>query len=287
VQIPIKLVKAFTTDKSQGNPAGVILDADSMNEQQMLGIAAELGFSESAFVQPSNQADFRVRFFSIKEEVDFCGHATIATFHTLLEQGKIVLGDKEQVTATQETQAGVLSVTCHKDGKIVMSQSNPVFGYIEQDSAEIAKLLGIGAETILDTPIQVVSTGTPKLMIPIDSLATIRKIQPDLPGISDYCRELQVKGFYPFTTETLKNTSNFYARQFNPRAGINEDAITGIAAGALGCYANKYGLVRSEGSIVVEQGYDMGMGGEMYVDATNGVTVGGYAATYGERALTL
>jgi PhzF family phenazine biosynthesis protein len=124
-------------------------------------------------------------------------------------------------------------------------------------------------------------------MIPIDSLATIRQIQPDLPGISDYCREHQVKGFYPFTTETLNNTSNFYARQFNPLAGINEDAITGIAAGALGCYANRYGLSKSGESIVVEQGYDMGMGGEMYVNVTNSVTVGGYAVTYGERALTL
>lgn len=288
MQITAHLVKAFTTDKAQGNPAGVILGADSLTEEQMLHIAAELGFSESAFVQASDKADFKVRFFAVTQEVDFCGHATIATFHILMEQGKIALGDKTSATVTQETKAGILPVTCSRDGKLVMTQQNPVFGYIEHDPTSIAKLLHLEPRELhSDTPIQVVSTGTPKLIIPVRTLQTLRKITPDLSGISDYCREHGAKGFYPFTPETLSDAADFYARQFNPLAGINEDPITGIAAGALGCYAQKYNLGAGKSRFIVEQGYDMRMGGEMYVDVTDGVKVGGQAATYGQRDVVL
>lgn len=287
MQVSVQLVKAFTTDKSQGNPAGVVLNADELSDKQMLRIAAELGFSESAFVQYSTKADFRVRFFSVKQEVDFCGHATIATFHALIEQGKIVLDGKDQTTLKQETKAGILPVVCHQDNKIVMGQNDPVFGSIESDKSVIAALLNIEPVSLADTPIQVVSTGTPKLMIPIASLESVRSIQPDFSGISEYCRAHNIKGFYPFTTKTLRDSSDLYARQFNPLAGIDEDPITGIAAGALGCYADKYGLVKGKQQIIVEQGYDMNMGGEMYVDVSDGVMVGGYAVTYGERTVTL
>ncbi len=277
----IFLVKAFTKDTTTGNPAGVVLGADNLSDEQMLHIAAELGFSESAFVSASDVADFRVRFFSPKQEVDFCGHATIATFHTLVEQGRILAPGADKRTVTQETKAGVLKVTCHGDGKIVMSQNAPEFGAIETDRASIAELLGIKPENILDHPMQAVSTGTPKLMIPIDSLKTLQAIQPNLEGIAAYTK---ARGFYPFTAETLDPKADFQARQFNPAAGINEDPLTGVAAGALGCYAKKYNLVSKE-QIVIEQGYTMNMGGQMFVDVSDGVKVGGYAVTFGKKEL--
>lgn len=274
------LVKAFTKDKATGNPAGVILDADNLTDEQMHHIAAELGFSESAFVSSSDIADFRVRFFSPKQEVNFCGHATIATFHTLIEQGRILPRTSKR-TVTQETKAGVLRVACHADGKVIMNQNQPEFGYIEEDRAKVAALLGINVEALLNHPIQAVSTGTPKLIIPVDSLKTLQAIQPDLNGISRYS---QAKGFYPFTTQTLDPSADFQARQFNPAAGINEDPITGVAAGALGCYAKKYSL-SSKDQIVVEQGYTMNMGGQMFVDVSDGVKVCGYAVTFGKKKL--
>lgn len=277
------LVKAFTKDKATGNPAGVVLDADNLSDEQMLHIAAELGFSESAFVSASDVADFRVRFFSPKQEVDFCGHATIATFHTLVEQGLILASGAAKRTVTQETKAGVLKVTCHADGRIVMSQNAPEFGAIETDRDSIAELLGIKPENILDHPIQAVSTGTPKLMIPVDSLKTLQAIQPNLEGIAAYAK---ARGFYPFTTETLDPKADFQARQFNPAAGINEDPLTGVAAGALGGYAKKYGLV-SKDQIVIEQGYTMNMGGQMVVDVSDGVKVGGYAVIFDKKEMTL
>lgn len=285
MQVTIQLIKAFTKDKTQGNPAGVVLDANGLSDAQMQKIATQLGFSESAFVQVSDEANFRVRFFSVSQEVDFCGHATIATFYALLKAGRVAFGNSSEVTLTQQTKAGVLKVTCHSDGKIIMTQADPQFGFIEPGAARIATLLGLPKTALLDLPIQSVSTGVPKLMIPVATLSDVQKITPDLPGIADYCREQSVKGFYPFTAETLQPESDFYARQFNPAAGINEDPITGVAAGALGSYAKKYELTAGKQTIIIEQGFGMNMGGTMFVDVTSGVRVGGYAAEFGKTTL--
>ena len=87
--IKVYTLNAFTDDVSGGNPAGVVLDADNLTEKQMQGIAKKVGFSETAFVMSSDSADFRVRFFTPSDEVDLCGHATIATFKLLLLKGRI------------------------------------------------------------------------------------------------------------------------------------------------------------------------------------------------------
>lgn len=278
----VYLVKAFTKDKTQGNPAGVLLDADGLTDTQMISISADLGFSESAFIQQSTVADFRVRFFSSKNEVPFCGHATIATFHTLVELGMLTFNGKKELKITQETQAGILPVFCHKDGFIIMGQNEPEFGSIESDRTLIAKLLSISPDEILPRPIQSVSTASSKLIIPVASLAVLQKIKPDLAGISAYSERTGVRGMYPFTTETIDPDSDFHARQFNPLIGINEDPITGIAAGALVSYIVKHGLSTKK-SFVIEQGYGMNKGGKMYVDVAEGVRVGGYAVTFGHK----
>jgi trans-2,3-dihydro-3-hydroxyanthranilate isomerase len=283
-QVTAVLVKAFSKSKEAGNPAGVITDASGLSATQMQAVAKDLGFSESAFVTPSDKADFRVRFFSPTQEVDFCGHATIATFHALIEQGRAASKDAAKKKITQETNIGVLPVLCEALGKVTMVQTTPVFGAVEQDRAKIAGLLGIHPSALLALPIQVVSTGTPKLMIPVNSLKTLHAITPNLAEITAYCKDGEARGFYPFTSETMDPNAHFHARQFNPLAGIDEDPITGIAAGALGCYATKYELSNSQ-HMIIEQGYTMSMGGQMFVDLSQGVQVGGFATTFGERII--
>jgi len=280
-QSAVFLVKSFTQDKNFGSPTGIVLDADDLSEQQMQAIATKLNFAESAFVLASEKADYRLRFFAPNHEVALCGHATIASFHLLAEQGRITFGEKDHVILTQETSAGLLQVTCHKDGRVVMSQKEPTFGVIETDCDRVAGLLGISAADFLDYPVQVVSSGTPKLLVPLNSLKALRAVTQDSEGIKQYCRETEAKGIYPFTMESPIPDTDFFARQFNPLADENEDPLTGVAAGALGCYAKKYKLLAKE-QFIVAQGYDLNMGGNMLVDVTEGVRVGGYAVTYGE-----
>ena len=167
------LVKAFTKDKNQGNPAGVIFDADKLLDHRMIDISKELGFSESAFVIKSNIAKFRIRFFTPIQEVDLCGHATIATVYALLKKRKIYLGRETSKTVTIETGAGIIPAEIHKDGLIVMTQKEPQFWGDEHSKNEVAKLLGISMDEVMDYPIQTVSTGTPKLVVGVNSLLII------------------------------------------------------------------------------------------------------------------
>ena len=69
---------AFTTDPAGGNPAGVVLDARGLTDAQMQQIAADVGYSETAFFSPREDGAFDVRYFSPRAEVTFCGHATVA-----------------------------------------------------------------------------------------------------------------------------------------------------------------------------------------------------------------
>ena len=149
----------------------------------------------------------------------------------------------------------------------------------------IAKLLNLNANHLLNYPLQSVSTGgVAKLMIPVDSLISLKSIKPDLAGIKNYRAHGDCRGFYPFTSQTMEAGSDFHARQFNPLIGIDEDPITGIAADALGCYVQKYGLTDKD-QLVIEQGYILGKGGKMYVNLRGGVKVGGYAVTFGKRKI--
>lgn len=286
MKVPVELVKAFTHDKEQGNPAGVVHDANHLEDEQMLSIARELGFSESAFIQHSDKADFKVRFFAAKQEVDFCGHATVATFFSLVEQGTIKIGDDGITSVTQETKAGVFPVDCHKDGRIMMTQGDPVFGEVEEDKGRIAGLLGLDIDDLSDDlPMQVVATAVPKLIIPVRSLAALRKIKPNLEGISDYTQQNEARGFYVFADETHSGNADFAARFFNPLIGINEDPATGVAAGPLGCFADRYVFKGDKKQMVIEQGFDMGKSSTIYVDLIGKVLVGGYAASFGQTEL--
>src|ERR1700712_1080774 len=70
---------AFTDDPAGGNRAGIVLDASGLDDASMQRIAADIGFSETAFLIPTGPTTAAVRYFSPIAEVPFCGHATIAS----------------------------------------------------------------------------------------------------------------------------------------------------------------------------------------------------------------
>jgi PhzF family phenazine biosynthesis protein len=285
MKITVNLVKAFTKDKDQGNPAGVVRNANSLTSPQMLKIAQHFGFSESAFIQTSTAADYRVRFFSVLQEVDFCGHATVATFFSLVQTGLISPTQDKPVTVTQETGLGVLPVTCFADGKVMMTQKAPAFGGVLSDRSDVANLLGLEMQMLADLPIQVVSTGVKKLMVPVSDLSALRAIKPDLSAIINHGREHDYSGVEAFTSESFTDAGDFATRNFSPSVGIDEDPATGIAAGPLACYADKHIFDGQKKSLVVEQGFDMAKASIIYVDITNEVLVGGYGASFGSSVL--
>ncbi len=280
----VHLVKSFTTDPDAGSATGVVLDAEALHDEEMMAAANVLGFPETAFVTGSSVADARVRFFSPRREVEFCGYATLATAHVLSECGRAVRETSGRVRLLLETGVGPIPVLRNSDGVIIMRQRAPEFRPPECDRSRVAALLGIDLDAITDAPIQTVSTGTPKLLVPLRRLAALRAVVPDLDGIEAYDAETGNRGFYPFTAETLDPLHDFIARQFNPTFDRNEDPITGVAAGALASYAHRY-LSPAQEVYTIEQGFFLGKGGTMTVDLRGGVHVGGEAVTFGERDL--
>ena len=264
MEIEVYTLNVFTKTANGGNLAGVVLDADFLSSDEMQKIAKKIGFSETAFVQKSNNADYKVIFFTPDGEVDLCGHATIAVFYLLADKGIIQAGEY-----TQETKAGILKIECMEDGVIYMNQCNPKF-YEILDKKEIADTLNIDADDIMDDlPIQIVSTGLKDILIPIKSLKTLCDIKPDFDKISHISKKYDVIGYHLFTLET-KYDSTAHCRNFAPLYDIPEEAATGTSNGALSCYLYKHGIILEKNikSLVFEQGYSMKNPSSILADLT-------------------
>lgn len=100
---------AFTRQAGKGNPAGIVLAAEEFSNDDIQSIATSIGFNDTAFVLPSLTADFRIRYFAPRREVDLCGHATIAAFAALHRQS-LLPPNKMDGIYTLETKSGVLPI---------------------------------------------------------------------------------------------------------------------------------------------------------------------------------
>ncbi|BBM82235.1 PhzF family phenazine biosynthesis protein [Candidatus Uabimicrobium amorphum] len=243
-------VNAFVQNNRGGNPAGVVTNSENLSEQRMQKMAHEMGFSETAFISSSQQADFTIRFFTPNKEVDLCGHATIASFHLLQEQQRIHTG-----RYTMETKAGILNIDCLEDGTIYMQQNVPQFCEVVPPS-EIVPCLHL-EKSKFSHDIQVVSTGLRKIFAPICDLATLESIAPNYDAIIEVSKKYSVTGIYCFTLEVESCTAR--CRNFAPLVGIYEDAATGTSAAALSCYLVQHRLQKVEActQFSFEQGYSI------------------------------
>ncbi|WP_047155417.1 PhzF family phenazine biosynthesis protein [Aneurinibacillus tyrosinisolvens] len=253
MDVQVYTLNAFAKEKHGGNPAGVVLDADSMLEEEMQKVAQKIGFSETAFVEKSSHADFKVRFFTPNHEVDLCGHATIATFYLMVSQKLIRYG-----TYTLETKAGVLEVNVKEDGNVFLTQALPQF-YEEINKQIIADSLLISSdELVYDLPIRIVSTGLRDILVPIRNIDVLDKINPDFNQIIEISKKYDVIGYHLFTLDTQTNAIA-RCRNFAPLFSIPEESATGTANGALSCYLYKHGKIASNQAdqLIFEQGYIM------------------------------
>ncbi len=225
----------------------------------MLRIAKDVGFSETAFVMNSDLANYMVRFFTPVDEVDLCGHATVATFNLLRDIGIITTGNY-----TQETKAGILKLQIF-DKCIYMEQNLPKY----YDVVDKHKIYGCFenqlTDYISDLPIQIVSTGLKDIIVPVKNLDSLFALQPNLEMINEISSKYDVVGIHAFCLETLHN-GEAHARNFAPRYGISEESATGTSNGALACYLKKYVNRHFNGKFVIEQGYSMKRPSKILVD---------------------
>jgi PhzF family phenazine biosynthesis protein len=232
-------IDSFTKEKFKGNPAGVVVNAEGMNDYQMQQIARELNNSETAFLFPpdTNDCDGIIRYFTPSTEVPICGHATIAAMYA-----KALEDNLDSCVLRFKTKIGILPFEIIKDNadyQIVMTQGafelSPAFD--KDITSRMIPALGLEAADIDERcPIQIASTGHSKVMIGIKSRKKLNSLSPNYNALAELSEEINCNGYFVFTLDSDDKNILTYGRMFAPGIGINEDPVTGNANGPLGGY---------------------------------------------------
>lgn len=268
---------AFSTDPAGGNPAGVVLDATGMPDQAMAETAADVGYSETAFVMPRADGGLDVRYFSPLVEVPFCGHATIALAVAYAQRhgvGRLRL----------HTKAGLVDVSTSEaaSGSVVATLVSvpPRSAPMSHDSlAELLTSLRWSAHDLdPDLPPRAAYAGAWHPIIAAASRARLSNLDYDMPTLADLMRR---EDWATIDLVWREAETVFHARNPFPPGGIVEDPATGAAAAALGGYLREMGLVPVPSTITVYQGHDMGRPATISVtipaDPGSGIEVSGIA----------
>ncbi|MBR3428169.1 MAG: PhzF family phenazine biosynthesis protein [Bacteroidales bacterium] len=243
------VVDAFTNQPFGGNPAGVVLlESERFPEEKlMLQIAAELRYSETAFIRLHSDKEFTIRYFTPKAEVELCGHATIASFYLLHHEG-LASG-----TCLCHTLAGDLRIEAGE--KVMMQMAMPRIIATIEETDEIYKALGV-SDYQLSMPMQIAYSGLPDLMIPLSDVNTLQTLNPDMEAITAITKKYDAVSFHVFAFANDGYTA--HVRDFAPLYGVPEESATGTANAALTYYLQQNGCLGIEAECAFMQGEAMG-----------------------------
>ncbi|MFC9973032.1 PhzF family phenazine biosynthesis protein [Spirillospora sp. NPDC127200] len=256
---------AFSTDPEGGNPAGVVLDASGLSAADMLSIAAELGYSESAFLTdpPEGLGEpgraFTLRYFSPKMEVSFCGHATVATAVALAER----IGPGPLTFATK---AGAVPVEVDADLRATLTSVEPHVEDAEDVDLALTALHWDAADLDPAFPPRVAYAGARHLVLAAATRERLADLDYDFIALADYMTARDL------TTVQLvwrESAEVYHVRDPFPVGGVVEDPATGAAAAAFGAYLRELGLA-GPGVLTLHQGEDMGRPGVLRVELREG-----------------
>lgn len=288
MEVNIYQVDAFSDKPFGGNPAGVVPDAGELSDDDMQNIAKEMNLSETAFIIPIDKNSYQVRFFTPVKEVDLCGHATIGTFYTLAYKGYLPSIYNGVKKVYQETKVGKLAVEIFFNNgeieKVVMEQAAPEDLGVAKDMESLLDCFNIhksqvGIEGKFVSP-KIISTGLPEILLPIKDKDVLDNLKVDFNKLANISRGSNVIGVHAFYLPR-KDSEKVYTRNFAPLVGINEEAATGTANGAL-IYFLKRERYMGKNKIVSIQGETLGRPSKVYciINEVNGkyiVKVGGQA----------
>ena len=274
------IVDAFTDQPFGGNPAGVVLlDSDTFpKDKLMLQIAAELRYSETAFVKRHSAQEFTIRYFTPKAEVELCGHATIASFFLLHQKG-LASGQ-----CFCHAKAGDLHIEAGE--KVMIQMAKPRIVATVAETEEIYKALGV--KNYRPTmPVQIVYAGLPDIMIPLPDVATLQTLQPDMQAVSEITKQLEAVSFHVFAFDNDVYTA--HVRDFAPLYDIPEESATGTANASLTYYLQQCGCLGKEAECSFIQGEAMGRPSVVAtrIQADGSVFVGGTAVVVAEGTLVV
>jgi trans-2,3-dihydro-3-hydroxyanthranilate isomerase len=285
--ITILQVDAFTDRPFGGNPAGVVLDAASLSEAQMQAVAMEMNVAETAFVSSTRRAgaDLRLRWFTPAREVTYCGHATVATAHAMVETGRLV---SERIVF--DTLGGLLPVRVERHLERPMIWLEPAVPECRPYAEPLDDLLGAAGLTRERLGSWAAPAVTPEadLLLPARDLASLRALRPDMGRLGALADARKLRGICAVSLETVEPGSRTHLRFFAPHVGIPEDPVTGSVHSSLAVWllgAGQLALRGDTASFTAEQGDQVGRPGRLSVEVRTanggavGVRVGGRAVT--------
>lgn len=246
-------IDAFTKNRFEGNPAGVVANADGLTESQMQAIARELNNAETAFILSPTAPDHDVwiRFFTPTTEVPSCGHATISANYV-----RAVEYNLPSCTIKQRIGIGILPVDIVKeefDYNVIMTQGSVEISdpFNKDNQNAIISALGLSPHNLDERcPVQIASTGHSKVMVGIKSRDTLNTLKPDLMRLTNISKKIGCNGYFVFTFDSDDKDILTYGRMFAPIIGIPEDPVTGNANGPLGAYLVHHNILDApEGSV--------------------------------------
>jgi PhzF family phenazine biosynthesis protein len=248
----ILALRAFTTadpNPQSGNPAGVVIDAEPLSRADMLAIATELGFSETAFLTSITPTSARIRFFTPRDEIAFCGHATVASGVALARRGS---GPVLAFT----TNAGEVLVEATAEAAILTAVDTTVGALPAELLEELLDALRLSRGDLDPAlPAAFVRGGNPHPILFVRA-GVLASLDHD----DDAVLRLQNREGWDGTIPVIhRNSANrFTSRNPFPRGGIREDPATGSAAAGLGSYLRAGRHLALPAVIEVEQGAHAG-----------------------------
>jgi PhzF family phenazine biosynthesis protein len=257
---------AFSADACGGNPAGVVLDAGALDDAAMLATAAEVGYSETAFVTVADQAArrFRLRYFSPLAEVAFCGHASVATAVALAERigtGPLAFDTPvgEIALDTSAAPGGLVTATLTS----VPTRSRPASE--AEVRASLAALRWSPEDLDQAMPPHVAFGGNEHLVLAAATRERLADLDYDFDALAEVMHR---HGWTTLQLVWREAEELFHARDPFPIAGVIEDPATGAAAAALGGYLRALGALPPSGAFTIRQGEDLGRPSLLLVEAS-------------------
>jgi PhzF family phenazine biosynthesis protein len=272
---------AFSRDPASGNPAGVVPDAVGLDDATMQAIAAEVGFSETAFLFPQDVQEggarrIAVRYFSPLAEVSFCGHATVASAVALAERHgpeRLLLdtaaGEVRVTTRYDEQGALVAALTtvAPKVAPLAGSDLDEILAALQWDPAELDPNLPAG----------LAYAGAWHPVVAVSSRVRLGALDYDFDRLGQLMAE---RGWTTVQLVWRESAEQLHVRNPFPPGGVVEDPATGAAAAALGAYLRSLGLVEPPARVTLLQGEDLGRPSMLTVEIPPGegpITVVGHA----------
>ena len=207
MKLKINFVDAFTENLFNGNPAAVIITDNWLSDKLMQSIAAENNLSETAYLVKVGSSEYQIRWFSPLTEIDFCGHATLASASVIFSREPSLKSVSFSANAV-----GKMAVNKNNDGYIEMNFPNRKPSAPKQIPAELLKGLSIKPQDIL---------------LNEQAYFAIYKNESDVLNVEQDTEQLKKLAPYDVVVTAKSRKFDFISRYFWPANGGDEDPVTG------------------------------------------------------------